>query len=327
MRKSGPDSSRPVAGPEENIDVENSEDNRNVKTVVFGEDLEFDAWFSSPPYYTEEQQKKSPVPYLEKLYVCNKCFKYTSVASDMGNHLLGCTSSFKTPGKLIYCNNQFSIREIDGEAEKLYCQCLCMFGKLFVDTKSVFYAIEGFKFYVLLHHISAKQEQVVGFFSKEKLSWDENNLACIVIFPPYQGQGLGQLLIEFSYKLSQLEGKVGSPEKPLSDHGRKSYLAYWARQIGRSLPRTEKDSKISIESISKAAGIREDDVIDALQSMHAFIPPLANLTEIRNKWNSAPGRITDEISVSRSHINDWLSKRKINPDAPDLIDFRCIMIT
>jgi hypothetical protein len=58
-----------------------------------------------------------------------------------------------------------------------------------------------------------QQPQVVGFFSKEKMSWDNNNLACILVFPPWQQQGLGQILMGASYELSKREGRLGGPEK------------------------------------------------------------------------------------------------------------------
>lgn len=57
------------------------------------------------------------------------------------------------------------------------------------------------------------ERQVVGFFSKEKMSWDNNNVACILVFPPWQKRGLGQLLMGVSYELSRREGRLGGPEK------------------------------------------------------------------------------------------------------------------
>ena len=60
----------------------------------------------------------------------------------------------------------------------------------------------------------SQRDHVLGFFSKvnnlligsglnltrwqEKISYDDYNLACIVVLPPYQKKGYGMLLIEFS---------------------------------------------------------------------------------------------------------------------------------
>jgi len=43
------------------------------------------------------------------------------------------------------------------------------------------------------------------------------------------------LLIEFSYELSRRAGRIGTPERPLSDLGLRSYLAYWVSTIIRFL--------------------------------------------------------------------------------------------
>ncbi|KAJ8099891.1 acyl-CoA N-acyltransferase [Lipomyces tetrasporus] len=290
-------------------------DPRNVRTVVFGEELEFEAWYGCSSYFSDKERKQYAKTLLERLYVCSRCFKYTTKAPDMGQHLTACSSSFVTPGRLIYQCNQFSIREVDGEKDKLYCQCLSLFAKLFVDTKSIYFAVDRFKFYVLIHHVSSKKEQPVGFFSKEKLSWDENNVACILVFPPFQGQGLGQLLIEFSYQLSILEGKLGSPEKPLSEHGRKSYLLYWCTVIAKTLPHLEHDGRVSINEIAHATSIRQDDIIEALQSVNAL-----------QTWKATGVEGKPGMRISRERIAAWVAKRNINLQAPSLIDINCIIV-
>lgn len=45
---------------------------------------------------------------------------------------------------------------------------------------------------------------------QEKVSYDDYNLACIVVLPPYQKKGYGMLLIEFS---ERAEWRLGSPKR------------------------------------------------------------------------------------------------------------------
>ncbi len=80
-----------------------------------------------------------------------------------------------------------------------------------------------------------RRPHIVGFFSKEKMSWDNNNLACILVFPPWQRKGLGSLLMGVSYEISRREGILGGPEKPISELGRKGYKRFWAGEIARWL--------------------------------------------------------------------------------------------
>jgi len=134
----------------------------------------------------------------------------------------------------VYQRGAHILWEVDGAQQKLYVQNLCLLGKLFIDHKTVFFDVAPFWAYVLTD-ASSQFDHVLGFFSKEKVSYDHYNLACIVVFPPYQRRGYGTLLMEYSYYLSRSDDTPGTPERPLSDLGLKGYMAYWSAQLVRTL--------------------------------------------------------------------------------------------
>jgi len=106
---------------------------------------------------------------------------------------------------------------------------------------------------------------MVGYFSKEKNSPDDYNLACILVLPPFQRRGYGKFLIAFSYELSKKEHKVGTPEKPLSDLGLLSFRSYWTEVLLNILQKHK--GNLSIKDISAMTSIKTEDIISTLQSL------------------------------------------------------------
>ena len=147
-----------------------------------------------------------------------------------------------------------------------YCQNLCYFAKLFLDHKTLYYDVDPFLFYVLCE-LDDRGYHPVGFYSKEKYSEVGYNLACILAFPPYQRKGYGKMLISFSYELSKKEGKVGTPERPLSDLGLVSYRGYWTREL-LAILKDPARQVMSIKDLSELTMIKTEDIISTLQHLN-----------------------------------------------------------
>lgn len=216
------------------------------------------------------------------------------------------------PGVSIYEQDNFSIYEIDGEENKLFTQNLSLFAKLFLETKSVFFDVTSFLYYLLVYDdpdppqdSRHKGPQVVGFFSKEKLSWDNNNLACILVFPPWQRKGFGQVLMGVSYVLSKREGRLGGPEKPVSELGRKSYERFWAGMIARAIIRMPNKKAITVEDLVQETYISHEDILLTLRSM--------GLLEFRKKGVAT-------ATINKANLRIWMDSNKASPNSPVDLD-------
>jgi len=86
-----------------------------------------------------------------------------------------------------------------------------------------------------------------------------------MVLPNKQREGYGKFLIDFSYQLSIIEQKPGSPEKPLSDLGHKTYVGYWTHKIIGILLENQ-SHHLSISAISDMTGILASDIQDVLES-------------------------------------------------------------
>ncbi|XP_069609100.1 histone acetyltransferase KAT6B isoform X2 [Ranitomeya imitator] len=229
---------------------------RYPAVIEFGK-YEIQTWYSSP--YPQEYAR-SP-----KLYLCEFCLKYMKSKNILWRHLKKC-GWFNPPANEIYRKDDLSVFEVDGNISKIYCQNLCLLAKLFLDHKTLYYDVEPFLFYVLTKN-DMKGCHLVGYFSKEKLCQQKYNVSCIMILPQYQRQGFGRFLIDFSYLLSRCEGQTGSPEKPLSDLGRLSYLAYWKSVIIDYLS-AHQEKQLSVKGVSQATGMCPHDIATTLQHLN-----------------------------------------------------------
>lgn len=250
-----------------------------------------DCW--GPSKYVEDYIKSW------KLYICQYCLKYMNSKPLLARHRTKCDQPCP-PGNEIYRNNNISIFEVDGAVCKMYCQNLCLLAMLFIESKTVYLETEPFLFYVMTDRTHDNGQQLVGYFSKEKNSFLGYNLSCILVLPHYLGAGYGRMLIDVSYHLSKRDGKYGSPEHPLSQHGQLAYNKYWRHALLRALAkrrRNEADSKMStltIRWLCDETAMTPQDVVETLK--------VAGMADI-----STEGRLT--IKLNLRLIDEWRERQ------------------
>lgn len=251
---------------------------RSQITKIQLRDYVIDTWYSAP--YPEEYSR------CKILYICEHCLKYMSSPVSYERHQLkNCNASNNhPPGVEIYRDSaaRVAVWEVDGRKNIDYCQNLCLLAKLFLNSKTLYYDVEPFVFYVLteMDENDPSKYHFVGYFSKEKLNNSDYNVSCILTLPIYQRKGYGSLLIDFSYLLSRHEFKFGTPEKPLSDLGLLSYRNYWKVAVAYTLKKihnkflknnTSKQIVVSLEILSKLTGMKPSDVVVGLEQLEGLI--------------------------------------------------------
>ncbi|CCF47771.1 MOZ/SAS family protein [Colletotrichum higginsianum] len=272
-----------------------------IECIDFG-GWEIDTWYAAP--YPEEYSRN------RTLYICEFCLKYMNSDYVAWRHKLKCPAKHP-PGDEIYRHGSVSVFEVDGRKNPVYCQNLCLLAKLFLGSKTLYYDVEPFLFYVLCEY-DALGYHFVGYFSKEKRASSQNNVSCILTLPIHQRKGYGNLLIDFSYLLTRVERKTGSPEKPLSDMGLVSYRNYWRLVLCRYLlDHVEEDKSaapgLSIRQMSDDTGLTPDDVISALEGLRCLVrDPQTELYAFRV-----------DIAYCNEYIAKWEAKDyvKLNPDS------------
>lgn len=265
-------------------------------------DFLINTWYSSP--FPEEYSTNKVI------YMCEYCLKYMSLPTAYTRHgLKNCSlSDSHPPGIEIYRDEAAGIAfwEVDGRKNIEYCQNLCLLAKLFLNSKTLYYDVEPFVFYILteIDQHDPSLYHFVGYFSKEKLNNSDYNVSCIITLPIYQRKGYGSLMIDFSYLLSRKEFKFGTPEKPLSDLGLVSYRNYWKLTMALALRTIYREFlnngnsaiSLSIETLSKLTGMRSADVVFGLEQINGLV-----------KKGAEYGIVID-LPLIESVIEKWESK-------------------
>ncbi|PCG91316.1 Zinc finger, PHD-type [Penicillium occitanis (nom. inval.)] len=265
-----------------------------IKWINFG-GYEIETWYAAP--YPEEYSRN------KVLYICEFCLKYMNSDFVAWRHKLKCPAKHP-PGDEIYRDGSVSIYEVDGRKNPVYCQNLCLLAKLFLGSKTLYYDVEPFLFYVMTEYDDLGCH-FVGYFSKEKRPSSSNNVSCILTLPIHQRKGYGNLLIDFSYLLTRVEKKTGSPEKPLSDMGLVSYRNYWRLVLSYQL--RDQKSPVSIAELSDRTGMTADDIVSGLEGLRALVrDPVTKTYALRLNY-----------SYFEEYIKSWEVKGyvKLNPDA------------
>ncbi|KAI9678807.1 MAG: hypothetical protein M1817_005866 [Caeruleum heppii] len=281
-----------------------------IQCVNFG-GYEIDTWYAAP--YPEEYSRN------RVLYICEFCLKYMNSDYVAWRHKLKCSAKHP-PGDEIYRDGSVSVFEVDGRKNPVYCQNLCLLAKLFLGSKTLYYDVEPFLFYVMTEYDELGCH-FVGYFSKEKRPTSSNNVSCILTLPIHQRKGYGNLLIDFSYLLTRVEHKTGSPEKPLSDMGLVSYRNYWRLVLCYHLQEQRDQLSISgpikrpfilsrkltaTTDISDRTGMTADDIVSALEGLRALVrDPVTRTYALRI-----------DHDFYRSYIENWESKKyvRLNPE-------------
>ncbi|EME84670.1 uncharacterized protein MYCFIDRAFT_134543, partial [Pseudocercospora fijiensis CIRAD86] len=248
-----------------------------IKCINFGQ-YEIDTWHAAP--YPEEYSRN------KHLYICEFCLKYMSSDYVAWRHKLKCSAKHP-PGDEIYRDtiinpetNQettLSFFEVDGRRNPLYCQNLCLLAKLFLGSKTLYYDVEPFLFYIMTENDEFGCHFLEGTAQDPALVNPGNNVSCILVLPVHMRRGFGRVLIEFSYLLTKVEGRTGSPEKPLSDMGLVSYRSYWRTVLCKLFLQyrdreceTGEATQLTIVQIAKETGMTPDDIIASLEALRAL---------------------------------------------------------
>lgn len=211
----------------------------------------------------------SPIQCIDGiLNVCSKCISMFPTKNSLINHMKECKIAFIP----LYEEEGFKISKIESLKTK---QLLGLLSLLFIKSKTVYFEVEDYDFYIVY------DDEVIGYFSKYK--GGSHSMNCFLVFPCFQKQGWGTVLMDYSSS-PVIGEKAMSPEKPYSKKAIFCFRKYWKYKVIGAR---------SISEIAKKENLSVDDAIIGLE-LNGFD---------FKKW-----KLNNEITVEKPRL---LSKRII----------------
>lgn len=106
---------------------------KNISNVLFGKHF-MECWYFSP--FPKEFYLNG---FIDCLYFCEFTFRFFRTKNELARYQKKPHLPRHPPGNEIYRDSRVSMFELDGAVEKVYCQNLCFFAKLFLDHKTLYW--------------------------------------------------------------------------------------------------------------------------------------------------------------------------------------------
>lgn len=215
------------------------------------------------------------------LNICSKCIAMLPTPHSLESHMARCT----IPYKPIYEEEHFKVSKIESLKKK---QLLSMVSQMFIKSKTVYFEVDRYDFFILY------DREIIGYFSRYK--GGKHSLNCFLVFPCFQKQGWGTVLMDFSMipaarvtepKDNSLEvsGVVYDPRSPEKPYTKKAILCfrkYWKYKVVGAR---------TVAEVSRKNNLTVDDAIIGLEL---------------NGFNFKKWKIEGEINVEKPRL---LSKK------------------
>jgi hypothetical protein len=112
-----------------------------------------------------------------------------------------------------------------------------------------------------------------------------------------------------SYELGKREGRLGGPEKPLSELGRQAYVRYWSGVIARNILSLPLRKMATVQQICDETYILQEDIVATLKEM--------GILEQRKKGGAG-------VVINKAKIREWATVHRVSLESPidlDAFDF------